>query len=293
MEGKPKGKPKSKPEGKSENKTSGKIKDKVKGKVKDKPKVEPRIEATASELPAWLYCALTRKQMSDVIAHRVLKSGKKNPIKLTKTREQLRSFRKPRAILVRVAAQAAVQSGAHFEITKGGFLVDKVSLEYLSCSKLTGHYEKLQRIDGAGGVVLRDKQEQTILLLLKREGKNLDWVLPKGKRERGETRRQTALREVEEETGITSLKVKKFLSREGYFVITKQQVIYKHVSYYLMYSLDPSGTLNVKEKEGFIDGQWVKLDQALLLTNPTRAHITLGRLNSEIPKKRRDKRVKA
>ena len=52
-------------------------------------------------------------------------------------------------------------------------------------------------IDAAGGIVRNDKQE--ILFIYRRK----KWDLPKGKTEKGESLHQTALREVEEECGIT------------------------------------------------------------------------------------------
>src|SRR5262249_13330295 len=125
-----------------------------------------------------------------------------------------------------------------------------------------------------------------ILLLLKREGDNMEWVLPKGRRKPGERRRQAALREVQEETGIDALKVKKFLGREGYFVVNGKRVTYKRVSFYLMYCADPNGSLSVSAVEGFVEGRWVKPQEALHLTNPTRAYATLNSLVKR-PKKPR------
>jgi 8-oxo-dGTP pyrophosphatase MutT (NUDIX family) len=53
----------------------------------------------------------------------------------------------------------------------------------------------------AGGVVLRDGPggREVVLVHRPRYG---DWTLPKGKRIEGESDRETALREVEEETGL-------------------------------------------------------------------------------------------
>lgn len=208
------------------------------------------------------------------------------PLVLTKTRQQLQQLRKTRTVLVRIAAQAAAQAGMCFEPIKGGYHVSRLPLQYISCSKLSGRYQKLSRIDCAGGIVLRTKQDAEILLLLKAEGDQTDWVLPKGRRKAKENRQQTALREVQEETGITALKIKKFLGREGYFVVSNKNVSYKRISYYLMYSLDPNVSLNVQEGEGFIDGRWVKLPEAFLLTNPTRAHNVLSRLKVELGKEK-------
>lgn len=52
----------------------------------------------------------------------------------------------------------------------------------------------------AGGVVFsRDRDGLKLMLIEDRYGR---WSLPKGKQEHGETLEQTALREIEEETGI-------------------------------------------------------------------------------------------
>jgi 8-oxo-dGTP pyrophosphatase MutT (NUDIX family) len=53
----------------------------------------------------------------------------------------------------------------------------------------------------AGGVVLRDGPEGREVVLVHRPRYG-DWTLPKGKRDGDETGRQTALREVQEETGL-------------------------------------------------------------------------------------------
>lgn len=60
------------------------------------------------------------------------------------------------------------------------------------------------KIDAAGGVVKRDEK----LLFIFRNGK---WDLPKGKSDAGETAEQTAVREVEEECGISGHKIVKKL----------------------------------------------------------------------------------
>lgn len=247
-------------------------------------KAHKEKKAKSLELPIWLYCLLTRKQLSEAISSRVLSSSVNNPLVLAKSRQQL--IRKTSQILVRVAASAAIESGTHFEPIKGGYHANYLSLEYISCSKLPGRYEKLLRVDGAGGIVLRSNLELEVLLLLKREGEQLDWVLPKGRRKAGENRQKTALREVAEETGLTDLKIKKFLGREGYFIVSNKTVTYKRISYYLMHSLDPNQTLKVEQKEGFIDGRWVTIPEAISLTNPTRAHNILARLKIDISKEK-------
>ncbi len=67
-------------------------------------------------------------------------------------------------------------------------------------------WRKFTIIQAAGGLV---KNEEGELLFIFRRGK---WDLPKGKLDKGETLEQCAVREVEEETGVKNIKLKKNLT---------------------------------------------------------------------------------
>ena len=56
------------------------------------------------------------------------------------------------------------------------------------------------RIEAAGGVVVRERDGESEVLVVHRPRYD-DWSLPKGKLEPGESHEHAALREVEEETG--------------------------------------------------------------------------------------------
>ncbi len=70
---------------------------------------------------------------------------------------------------------------------------------------------KIVREPTAGGVVLRSG-EQGLEVLLIQDSKNR-WTVPKGHIEPGETPRQTAAREIGEETGLTNIKVGAYLGK--------------------------------------------------------------------------------
>lgn len=60
-----------------------------------------------------------------------------------------------------------------------------------------------EMVRAAGGVITRTNARGELELLMVHRPGHDDWSLPKGKREPGETDEQCALREVEEETGLT------------------------------------------------------------------------------------------
>ncbi|MEM6721223.1 MAG: NUDIX domain-containing protein [Bacteroidota bacterium] len=64
---------------------------------------------------------------------------------------------------------------------------------------------RLPLVEAAGGLV-KNAQGETLFIF--RNGK---WDLPKGKTEKGEDIEETAIREVEEETGVTGLQITEFL----------------------------------------------------------------------------------
>lgn len=101
-------------------------------------------------------------------------------------------------------------------------------------------------IYAAGGVIVRNKQ----LLFIYR---NKKWDLPKGKIDSGETARIAALREVNEECGITGHKIIKKLPStfhlyQSPYKDTKGELIFKETFWYEMeYSGIENGTPETKE----------------------------------------------
>lgn len=237
-----------------------------------------RLTPALQSIPLWLYCKVTRREMKQAIAKKELKASNSDGIFLAEHPQQLRHGHKPGTMVVRISAWPATRSGTQFRKTEGGYRADRISIEHISCSRLPGRYEQLKKIEGAGGILFKSKSEKEMLLLLKRDGKKLKWVLPKGRRKAGEKRRETALREVREETGISGLKIGKLLGREGYFVMEGKSLVYKRISYYIMYRTDPQSLPRVNNPEGFVDSRWMSVDEALKLTNPARSHSILYKL---------------
>jgi ADP-ribose pyrophosphatase YjhB (NUDIX family) len=108
-----------------------------------------------------------------------------------------------------------------------------------------------------GGVVIfRGK----ILVLYKNyKNKYEGWVLPKGTVEAGEEYKETALREVKEETGV-SASIIKYIGKSQYSFNTPQDVVEKDVHWYLM--MADSYYSKPQREEYFLDSGYYKFYEA-------------------------------
>jgi 8-oxo-dGTP pyrophosphatase MutT (NUDIX family) len=108
-------------------------------------------------------------------------------------------------------------------------------------------------IRAAGGVVIRESGEDVEVLVVHRPRYD-DWTFPKGKAERGESDEDCALREVEEETGL-SCELDRELPETSYLDAHGRR---KRVRYWLMRSV--SGELRFLHEVD--DAEWMSLEDA-------------------------------
>ena len=108
----------------------------------------------------------------------------------------------------------------------------------------------MPRAVSCGGVVIfRGK----ILLLYKNYYQRYDgWVLPKGTVEENEEYKQTAVREVLEESGVQA-EIVKYVGKSEYSFNAKDNIILKEVHWYLM---------NAHREEYFTDSGFYKFHEA-------------------------------
>lgn len=98
----------------------------------------------------------------------------------------------------------------------------------------------------AGGVVY--KKENGLLQILLIEDRYGKWTLAKGKQEAGETIKETALREVWEETGIKGEIVKPLQTvHYQYTHPASGEIVDKEVHYYLIQALSGDVTAQIEE----------------------------------------------
>lgn len=105
-------------------------------------------------------------------------------------------------------------------------------------------------ITAAGGLVINDHKE---ILMIERRGV---WDLPKGKTETGELITESAIREVQEETGLQHLYIEQLLCKTYHWYEYKGQEIIKTTYWYQMQGsiLD---TLKAQEEEDITAVKWV------------------------------------
>jgi len=111
----------------------------------------------------------------------------------------------------------------------------------------------------AGGLVVRTEfgiRSGALIGRLDRRGR-LRWSLPKGHVEHGETKEQAAIREVEEETGISGRITARLGSVDYTFTVDGRR-IHKRVHHYLMVAT--GGELSDQDVE-VTEVAWVPLDE--------------------------------
>ncbi|MDU8885322.1 NUDIX domain-containing protein [Yeosuana sp. MJ-SS3] len=114
--------------------------------------------------------------------------------------------------------------------------------------------KKLPNVIAGGGKVYNDKDE---VLFIFRNGK---WDLPKGKAEKKETIDQTALREVEEETGVKGLEITKPLDMT--YHIFKRNGRYRiKITYWFEMKTSYRDSLKAEESEGITQVAWLNKEQ--------------------------------
>jgi len=108
-----------------------------------------------------------------------------------------------------------------------------------------------------GGIIIR--HGKVLLLYKNHNGRYVGWVLPKGSIEKGESLKQTALREVEEEAGVKA-KIIKYVGATHYKFKNPNGEINKIVHWFLM-SVD-SYYCKPQAEENFADAGFYKRHEA-------------------------------
>lgn len=121
---------------------------------------------------------------------------------------------------------------------------------------------KFNYVQAAGGLVFNTDNR---FLSIYRYDK---WDLPKGKIEKNEQKREAAIREVEEECGITAPVIVNKLITTYHIYKQKQKWELKKCSWYLM-RYDGNEKLSPQKKEGITRCKWFRLNEKNKVMNAT------------------------
>ncbi|MFW5792845.1 MAG: NUDIX hydrolase [Bacteroidota bacterium] len=110
-------------------------------------------------------------------------------------------------------------------------------------------------IEAAGGIVINSRND---ILFIFRHNK---WDLPKGKIEKGESPEEAALREIEEECGISEIKISKFISHT-YHIYSLDGINYalKKTWWYEVLANEKE-SFHPQKEEGIEDIKWFPFTQ--------------------------------
>jgi len=111
-------------------------------------------------------------------------------------------------------------------------------------------FQQFTPITACGGVVQNDKRE---LLFIYRRSK---WDLPKGKLEIGETEEYCAQREIEEETGVTGLHLKKKIG-EAYHTYHEYGKHFLKTTHWFYFTCSSQQKVQPQTEEDITEIKWV------------------------------------
>src|SRR5690606_3633101 len=133
---------------------------------------------------------------------------------------------------------------------------------------LTTLKSKIPVEKAAGGLVHNKKGE---ILFIFRNGK---WDLPKGGIEKSEKKKEAAIREVEEETGVTNLKIVEKLEKT-YHIFKRNGKFKLKITHWYQMESSYEGVLKPQIEEGIEKAVWIKPEEVPFLLQNSYENIKL------------------
>jgi len=112
----------------------------------------------------------------------------------------------------------------------------------------------------SGGIVWRRAHDGSIEILLIQDAKDR-WTIPKGHIEEGETAKETAKREINEETGLKEMKMQSWLGKINFRYRRQQSLVLMTTEIFLV---EAQGDTNDLTPEEWMKGiKWFSTNEAL------------------------------
>ena len=149
----------------------------------------------------------------------------------------------------------------------------KTSITSLTFASIELHEDlPVVREYSAGGLIFDENDRVAVIARHSRSG-HLEWCLPKGHIEKGETPEQTAVREVHEETGIMGEIIESIATIDYWFTGTTQR-IHKLVHHFALHMTGGELSVNGDPDHEAEDVMWVNFDDlADVLSYPNERRI--------------------
>lgn len=144
-------------------------------------------------------------------------------------------------------------------------IFDKYKCVFIQEDKWEEYVKQFNLIQAAGGVVKNSNAELLLIFRLEK------WDLPKGKIERGEPIRVAALREVQEECGISEIEIIRELPATYHTYVLKGESVLKKTHWFEMYYSGEDNNLIPQLEENITEARWMnkeKMFEAMQNTYP-------------------------
>jgi 8-oxo-dGTP pyrophosphatase MutT (NUDIX family) len=120
--------------------------------------------------------------------------------------------------------------------------------------------DEVVRETTSGGIVFRKNEQGAVEILLIQDAKNR-WTIPKGHVEPGEEPKQTAEREINEETGLQEMKVYSWLGKVNFRYRRLHTLVLMTMHIYLVEGRGDTNTLN--PEDWLTDIKWLAANDAI------------------------------
>lgn len=116
--------------------------------------------------------------------------------------------------------------------------------------------------ESSGGIIYRKLASGKVEILLIRDARGR-WTIPKGHVESGERNQETALREIEEETGLKQLRIRDWLGKTKFNYRRHDSLVLMTVYVYLIEAYGDTNKLSHGDSEGITAVKWFPVKEAI------------------------------